>query len=175
MAALPKPRRDPDAGGVLVPFQPRWAAQVASWATDPQEAYWLAPKTPPPVTADSVLRWRTVGHEPFALLPPGATLPAAYGELNRLGDLRRQYWIGHVIVDPARRGRGHGVRLTRLLLQEAFEQRGAERVTLVVFPENQAALACYRAAGFHDDGEEWHEFAAYGVRVRLLRLARRRF
>ncbi len=172
MAAKPTPRSERPATGMLVSFQAQWAALVASWVRDSQEAYWLAPKTPPPVTAGAVLGWRVPGHEPFAMTVPGAATPAGYGELNRLADLHRQYWIGHVVVDPAQRGRGHGMHLTRLLLREAFEQRGAQRVTLVVFPENQAALACYRAAGFHDDGEEWHTFPAYGARVRLLRLAR---
>ncbi len=175
MAALPKPRRDPDAGGRLVSFQPRWAELVASWVHDPQVAYWVAPKTPPPITAAAVLRWRVPGHEQFALLPASAAEPVGYGELNRLGASRGQYWIGHLVVDPGRRRHGHGARLVQLLLEEAFERRGAVRVSLVVFPENQAALECYRGAGFHDDGEEWQVFSAYGGRVRLLRLARSRF
>ena len=155
----------------LVAFDDVWAERVVSWARDAREAYWLAPKTKPPLTAAQLLRWREPGHNPFMLVPRGSAAPLAYGELNRLGLTRRQYWLGHLVVEPPQRGRGYGLELTRQLLHEAFERRGAQRVTLVVFPENEAAIACYRAAGMRDDGFEWHTFAAYGTRECLLRFA----
>jgi ribosomal protein S18 acetylase RimI-like enzyme len=58
-----------------------------------------------------------------------------------------------------------------MLLHRAFHLRGARRVSLVVFPENRVAVACYRAAGMHDDAFETHYFPAYRRRARLLRLA----
>jgi RimJ/RimL family protein N-acetyltransferase len=155
----------------LTPFCAEWAELVVSWVRDPQEEYWLAPKTPPPLTAAHVRRWHEPGHNPFALLAAPGEPPSGYGELNALVRARRQYWIGHLIVDPAQRGRGLGSTFTRLLLDEAFEERGAQRVSLVVFPENTAAIACYRAAGLHEDGHEWHSFPAYGTRACLLRWA----
>lgn len=155
----------------LVPFEPCWAAAVASWPRDAREAYWLAPKTRPPLTADEVLRWRKPGHEPYMLLVPEGDEPVGYGELNRILGAPRQYWLGHLVIAATARGRGLGIHLTRLLLQEAFERRGARRVTLVVFPDNERALACYRAAGMLDDGFEWHRFPAYRRRECLVRLA----
>jgi RimJ/RimL family protein N-acetyltransferase len=171
MAVDPTTRCDPAPPCRLVPFEPRWAAAVASWPRDAREAYWLAPKTRPPLTADEVLRWRKPDHDPYMLLLPERDEPVGYGELNRVTGVRRQYWLGHLVVATAERGRGLGLQLTRLLLQEAFAQRGARRVTLVVFPDNLAALRCYRAAGMLDDGYEWHRFPAYGRRECLLRLA----
>jgi len=144
---------------------------IVTWVQDAQEAYWLAPKTRPPLTPTSVVRWRQPDHDPYMLLAPEREEPVAYGELNRMTAPPRHYWLGHLIVDPAWRGRGCGVQLTRLLLREAFEMRGARRVTLVVFPENRRALACYRAAGMHDDGYEWHSFPVFGTRECLVRLA----
>jgi RimJ/RimL family protein N-acetyltransferase len=173
MAATPKPR--PNAPPCrLRAFEPIWADHIAGWARDPQEAYWLAPKTRPPLTAASLLRWIEPGHAPYLLWEEGGAAPVAYGEVNRLLRARRQYWLGHLVVDPERRGRGYGVALVRGLLQEAFEQRGAVRVTLVVFAENVPALACYRRAGMHEDGWEWHNFPLYGKRECLLRFAAER-
>ncbi len=155
----------------LAAFETIWAERVVSWARDPREVYWLAPKTRPPLTVAELLRWREPGHDPYMLLNGGEPAPIAYGELNRLGLTGRQYWLGHLIVDPNERGRGFGLELTRQLLREAFERRGARRVTLVVFPDNQAAIECYRAAGMREDGYEWHTFPAYGRRECLLRFA----
>lgn len=171
MAVNPKTRKDPAPRCRLAPFEVVWSQRVISWVQDAREAYWLAPKTPPPLSPDEMLHWREPGHDAYLLWQTGRAEPAGYGELNRLGTGRRHYWLGHLIVDPAQRGRGYGVQLTQLLLEEAFQRRGAIRVTLVVFPENHAALACYQAAGMREDGYEWHSFPAYGRRECLLRLA----
>ncbi len=166
------PARNPAADRCrLVPFDHAWADRVVSWVRDAQEAYWLAPKSVPPLTPAELRRWCRPDHNPFLLVEGQRREPLGYGELNRITGARRQYWLGHLLVDPAFRGRGYGVQLTGLLLTEAFEQRGAQRVTLVAFPDNAAALACYRAAGMVDDGYEWHTFPAYGRRECLVRLA----
>jgi len=174
MAAWPDTPWITPADCWLEPFQPEWAPLVVSWARDAQEVYWLAPKTPPPLSSAEVVAWRVAGHDPFMLLAVAGGPPIGYGELNAMDGGRRSYWLGHLIVDPGRRGCGCGVRLTKLLLWEAFLRRGARRVTLVVFPENRAAVGCYRAAGMCDDGYEAHEFAAYGRRELLLRMAAER-
>jgi RimJ/RimL family protein N-acetyltransferase len=155
----------------LVPFDRIWAERVVSWVRDGREAYWLAPKSCPPLTPVELQRWHKPDHNPYMLMDGKRREPLGYGELNRIIGPSRQYWLGHLIVDPEFRGRGYGVRLTALLLAEAFEQRGAQRVTLVAFPDNVAAVACYRAAGMVDDGFEWHTFPAYGRRECLMRLA----
>ena len=171
MAAYPSSRRGPTPICRLAAFDPAWAERVASWVATAQESYWLAPKTPPPITVECLATWGEPGHAPYLLFAQTETAPCGYGELNRLNSGRREYWLGHLIVDPARRGLGLGVQLTRLLLAEAFDQRGARRVTLVVFPENEAAVRCYQAAGMREDGHEWHAFPAYGRRECLVRLA----
>jgi hypothetical protein len=97
--------------------------------------------------------------------------PLAYGELNVLSASQRRYWLGHLIVDPHWRGRGMGVELTRLLTRRAFELHGASQVTLIVYPENEAAIRCYRAAGFQPDGYEAHDFTGCGESHTLLRMS----
>lgn len=155
----------------LAPFEPAHAECVASWISTPQEAYWLAPKDPPPIRAAHILAWRRPGREPLELMPADGHDPVAYGELNVLHAARGEYWLGHLIVAPAQRGHGVGRVLTSRLLSRAQRRYGARRVSLVVFPENEAAIACYRAAGFHVDGYEVHELPPYGRRVRLVRMS----
>jgi RimJ/RimL family protein N-acetyltransferase len=155
----------------LEPFDPAQAERVAGWVRNEREAYWFAPKTTPPIAARDIRGWGVAGHEQLQLLPAGAKEPVAYGELNALHGAHGQYWLGHLIVDPGLRGQGIGQVLTRLLLNRAFRQLRARRVSLVVFPDNATAIACYRAAGMREDGFEEHDLPAYGARARLLRMA----
>lgn len=169
MAANPGQRARANLRCRLVPFEPQYAERVIGWVRDAREAYWFAPRTAPPLTAAEILAWQVPGHSAHLLLAQGGE-PVGYGEVNRLGPGPGRYWLGHLIVDPAWRGQGYGRELSLLLLRHAFSQLRARRVTLVVFPENRAAIASYRAAGMREDGYETHEFPAYGRRACLLRM-----
>jgi ribosomal protein S18 acetylase RimI-like enzyme len=153
----------------LAAFDLRHAARVVTWVRGPLEAYWLAPRTPPPLTVEKVRAWSRPGRSPFMLVAAAGRVPLAYGELNELLRRPSEYWLGHLIVDPRHRGRGLGRRLTELLLERAFHVCSARRVSLVVFRENRAAIATYRSAGMRADGCEWHRFASSGRSERLLR------
>jgi RimJ/RimL family protein N-acetyltransferase len=173
MAANPRAPKSAPPACRLEPFEPRYADLVLSWISSPEEAYWVAPRTAPPLTAEEVLQWQAPGHQPFLLYEKGRAEPIGYGELNVLGGYGRRYWLGHLIVDPVHRGRGHGQLLTRLLLWRAFSRHAASEVSLVVFPENRAAILCYEAAGMRPDGYETHQLASYQRKVRLLRMVAR--
>ncbi len=173
MAVSPLNARTTSSQFDLQPFQRRYAALIASWARDELEGYWLAPRTAPPLTAAKVAAWAGFQREPVQLVPRGGRLPVAYGELNVLNAWRREYWLGHLVVDPAQRGRGLGLRLVSGLLARGFSQRGAHRISLVVFRENERAIRCYRAAGMIDDGEELHRFPLYDREETLLRMVAR--
>lgn len=170
MAAHPRTRERILPVCRLQAFTPGHADRVMSWVRTRQEAFWLAPRTAPPLTAEQVLNWQRPGHQAFLMLEVGLPDPIAYGELNVLGQEPGLFWLGHLIVDPQQRGRGCGIQLTRLLLWQAFYHQRAREVTLVVFPENKAAIAAYKAAGMRAAGHEQHEFAAYGRVVKLLRM-----
>jgi RimJ/RimL family protein N-acetyltransferase len=170
MAIAPTRKKAQVSSVRLMPFQREHAALVASWVMDAREAYFLAPRTPPPVTANKVRGWGGPGQRQFVLMEAGRQLAVAYGELNVLRTDQRRFWLGHLIVDPQQRGHGLGTELTRLLLRHAFTRLGATQVTLVVFPENRPAVVCYRAAGMHESGSEWHYFPPYERHVRLLRM-----
>lgn len=152
-------------------FEPDGASRIAGWVATPEEAYMLAPRTAPPITPARVIEWLVPGVEAFWLHLDGVDEPIGYGELNVLNERHREYWLGHLIVAPAYRGRGYGRELTRLLMERAFLIRGASRVSLVVFPDNHAAIASYRAAGLYPDGMEHHDLPPYHCRARLLRMA----
>lgn len=155
----------------LTAFDERYAPQVVSWVRGALEAYWLAPRTPPPLTVDKVRAWSRPGRNPFMLVESDDPEPVAYGELNELRRRQNEYWLGHLIVNPRQRGRGLGRYLTEMLLYRAFHVHNARRVSLVVFPDNAAAIATYRWVGMREDGYETHYFAASGRRERLLRFA----
>jgi len=114
--------------------------------------------------------WNKSGGEAYVLVKHGEGSPWGYGEINPMRQDGGHVWLGHVIVRPDRRGQGLGSVLLRALLSEAFERRDATRVALIVFPDNHAALRCYRRAGFSLTGEELHQFGGEGLTHRLLRL-----
>jgi RimJ/RimL family protein N-acetyltransferase len=163
--------REIDADGLhLAPFNPGYAAVVADWVRTEDELRRLAPSTPPPLTAEKVSKWRKIGGEAFVALEARESCPVAYGELNPMRYETGHVWLGHVIVDPTRRGIGIGRWFVESLLNEAFLERAARKVSLIVFPDNAAAVRCYESIGFCRAGEEHHHFAAGGPLLRLLRL-----
>lgn len=155
---------------VLEPFDVRHAAQIAQWVETEDQLRWVAPSSCPPLTAEKVAAWPRLGGRAFSLVLPGSADPVAYGELNPMRDAPDTLWLGHLIVTPKRRGRGLGQLLVCGLLSEAFERLSAERALLVVFPDNEVAIRCYRRVGFKIVGEECHRFVNTGPRYRLYRL-----
>jgi RimJ/RimL family protein N-acetyltransferase len=171
VATLPAIRATCTPDYILKPCEPGLGDLVASWVRDEREAFWLAPKTWPPITGDDVRAWQRPGHEALVLASQLDGQAVAYGELNVLNAARGDYWLGHLLVDSARRGRGLGLELTRALLRWARTHYAARTVSLVVFPENVAAIRCYQAAGLREAGYESHNLTPYCRRTRLLRMA----
>lgn len=130
------------------PYRASDAAEVISWCTEEKAFYqWTAGRMGTfPLTEQA---FRSVE----ALMPF-----MAYDESGNVGFFTLRYptesteelRLGFIIVAPNARGCGCGRKMVRLGLQFAFELCAAERVTIGVFENNPAAIACYRAAGFHD-------------------------
>ncbi len=59
----------------------------------------------------------------------------------------RKGWLNRIAVDPAYRGRGIGLMLTRAG-EEALRKRGAKIIALLVERSNQASLNLARQAGY---------------------------
>jgi len=157
-------------GTQLKAFSRRHASRVASWVATNSDLRWLSPSTPPPLTAEKVMGWQKPDCRSFLLMCDGDALPAGYGELNVMRRDRRHLWLGHVIVRPDLRRRGIGKQLVHALIRRAFEEHRARLITLIVFPDNQAAVRCYLSQGFTGAGEEYHRFAETSPRERMLRL-----
>jgi len=154
----------------LQPYNPIWGNLVAGWATSQEDAYWLAPGTVPPLTAEKVTAWKKPGGSSLVGFLEDSPFPVAYGELNPMQSEAAHFWLGHVIVEPALRGQGVGALFVRKILETAFSRQQARRVSLVVFPDNVGAIKCYRNCGFRIVGEEQHRCLPGGPRQRLLRL-----
>lgn len=157
----------------LWPFRAQHAPVIATWVTNETQLRWLAPSTVPPLTAEKVTAWKRPHGWAYVLSTEAGADPLGYGELNPMKNDPRHYWLGHVVISPVRRRCGLGVWLVRSLLHQAYSSLGAERVSLIVFPANEAALHCYRRAGLVEIGEEYHQFGKEGPHHRLIRFESR--
>ena len=154
----------------LTPFATHFATTIASWVSDDISLLWLAPRTPPPLTPRKVLDWHGPNKTVLLAYIEGEDAPCAYAEINQMKSKPYELWLGHIIVDPQRRSRGIGSLFVDQLLDEGFESFGAQMVSLVVFPENVAAIRCYQRCGFSVTREECHRFRRRGPKCRMLRL-----
>ncbi|MBI1826717.1 MAG: GNAT family N-acetyltransferase [Planctomycetes bacterium] len=172
-AQLPEFSIELSVGGrhfALTPFQPTDAASLLQWVNTPTDLRWLAPNTSWPLTEEKIYEWTARGGQAFVLRSMPGRVVVGYGEVNAFAGRGRETWIGHVIIEPGRRGRGLGTALVGGMLQCAFVNRRASRVSLIVFPENVAAVHCYLRAGFRVAGSEHHRAADSPDLLSLTRL-----
>jgi RimJ/RimL family protein N-acetyltransferase len=141
-----------------MPFTMLHAPTVAGWVESEEELHWLAPSTAPPLTAAKVAGWLQPGRNAALLMQEGDHTPVGYAELNPMRRDPSHLWIGHIVIRPDKRGEGLGKSLVEQLLAEAFERQKASRVSLIVFPQNTAAVECYKRVGFTLIGDEYHQF-----------------
>lgn len=157
-------------GWALRPFGSSFASELSGWVIGEEQLRWLAPGTHAPLTPAKVLNWkRELGH-PLLLFANDQQRPIGYGELNAMPKDLRSLWLGHVIIRPDCRGLGYGRLLTEALLDLAFNEMRCKCVSLIVFPQNVAAVKCYLRAGFCTVGDEYHRFCGREQKYRLLRL-----
>ena len=117
-----------------------------------------------------MVAWQKEGGDAFVLRRYDDPWPIGYGELNSMRRDKDHLWLGHIIVRPEERGQGVGRQLVRALVSEAFDQKLAHRVSLIVFPDNVPGIRCYLGVGFAVRGEEHHQFGGVGPKHKLLRL-----
>lgn len=152
----------------LVPFEAHYSGLVAGWVRSDDELFLLSPRTPGPLTPAKVIGWKQAGGDQLLYCIADDAEPWGYVELNPIPGRTGQWWVGHCLVAPYRRGKGIGLRMVRLVLDLAFDSRGATAVSLVVFPHNFGAVRCYRVAGFAERREVYREFATRPGRHRML-------
>ena len=155
-------------------FRAEDADVITQWVGSDDDLLWLAPGTPPPLTPEGVRAWRKPGGHALVLSESAKNDPIGYGELNPMRADHGHWWLGHMIVRGDKRGRGIGHAFLRALLNRAFHDLAAYRVSLIVFPGNHAAIGCYRRNGFIPVSEEYHRIGGHDAVNRLLRMEIRR-
>lgn len=129
----------------LIPFDPRKAKTVAGWVRSSAEASNWCGKAEFPFPPATVANWSGQDDVTAYLLVDDKQRAVAYGEVWS-DDEEDEAELARLIVDPDRRGKGIG----RALVTELVVAAGFEDIFMRVVPHNEAALACYRAAGFDD-------------------------
>lgn len=147
---MPTSRGRPTWGMVrsepLVEFLESDAREVARWPTSAGEVLlWAGSAGGWPVDASVFRRWHADPDvKPYVLRAGEATV--GYGELWT-DESEQEVELARIIVNPDYRGRGLGKRLVGLLLERAALSSLPDAFVRVI-PENGAAIACYRGAGF---------------------------
>lgn len=150
-------------------FHDRHAPIVAGWVSTEDQLKRLAPGTAMPLTPAKVLGWQRPGSRTFVLSRDDTTDPLGYAELNPMVRQATHYWLGHVIIAPAERGKGLGNAFVGAVVRFAFERLRVNRISLIVLPNNASAIACYRHVGFTQVAEEVHDFLPGQARTRMVR------
>ncbi len=121
------------------------AREIVRWATSVEEVRRWAGSAGWPVDVSVFRRWHADPDVRPYVLCEGET-PIGYGEVWT-DAAEREVELARIILRPASRGRGAGRRFVGLLLERASLSGFPEAFVRVV-PENDAAIACYRGAGF---------------------------
>jgi len=154
----------------LTTFDPRYAPRIASWVQSDQELTWLAPGTPPPLTARKVTAWGKDRDHRIMFWDGLHHTPIGYTELSKMPEQPQAMWIGHFLLDPTQRRRSLGSYFARVMLSLAFVEYSATDVLLIVFPDNAAAIRCYERAGLVVTGQERKYFEQTARRHTFLRM-----
>jgi len=129
----------------LQPFHARHAELVLSWVRSREEADRWASAGARELRPELLREWHADADvHPYLCVDGGE--PVGYGEVWHDGEAGEAE-LARILVAPEERGRGVGRALTRLLAAKA-RAAGFDEVWLRVVPDNEQAIAAYRAAGF---------------------------
>lgn len=156
----------------LAPLQDTYLEQLTAWKNDPGLAHQIAAH-PAQFSGNQVREWmqRNAADPDQLFLGIFARTDAAVIGVARLMFID---WVSGVaelgifIGEPTARGQGQGRAAVQLLLRRAFGQLGLHRVFLRVMVDNVAAIRCYRACGFTEEGRLRDHFTSRGVRHDML-------
>ncbi len=96
------------------------------------------------------------------------------GQLVGFGQVYERYGrnhLGRIAVHPDRRSQGIGHRLLAELMRKGALRPGCDEFGLYVYPDNDAALRCYRAAGFVEAPDPGRTDATRGLNYRYMVVA----
>lgn len=78
--------------------------------------------------------------------------------LRYTDDLKTVIRFGFIIVDNNKRGMGYGKQMLQEAIRYAFVKLNAQKITLGVFDNNDAAFQCYRSVGFREAEDKKEEY-----------------
>ena len=140
----------------LGPLEESDLDQLHVWKNDLALASQLLAR-PFPTTREEVAAWHKTNQADknqviLAIRPSGANELVGLARLMFIDWLGRTCELGIFIGPGQRRGQGLGKEAVRLLVRHAFDSLNLRRVHLRVAESNAAAIACYRACGFAQEG-----------------------
>ena len=121
------------------------AAVVAGLIDRPEDLRQVSPRETFPLDGETVRHWIRERVAGWVLEQRGEIV--AYAELVPDPVKNGVFWIGHMMVQPSRRGLGLGRRTVVSLMRAAVEQLNADEIAISAFDDNPAALACYLGCG----------------------------
>jgi RimJ/RimL family protein N-acetyltransferase len=130
----------------LLDFRDAHAREISRWATSVEEVRrWSGSDSGFPVDVSVFQHWHADPDvNPYVLCDGDALI--GYGEVW-IDETEHEVELGRIIVRPESRGRGVGKRFVILLLERAAFSGFPDAFVRAV-PDNHAAIACYRNAGF---------------------------
>lgn len=147
----------------LRPYKKCDAESIVKWLKDEETFWkWSAGKYDHyPITADDINQQyeeKAFSDSFYVMTAFDETGAAGHLSMRFLDEEKRVLRFGSIIVDDAKRGRGYGKKMLELSLRYAFDILKAEKVTIVVFRNNQPAYLCYKSLGFHEVIREKTEY-----------------
>lgn len=85
-------------------------------------------------------------------------IPVGHVAIKNADYQKNTAYIGFIVVDPKKRGRGYGKELVNLITKYIFEILKIDQVTLYVYAQNTIAKKCYEAVGFKEKDIEIAKF-----------------
>jgi len=143
-------------------------SHIRKWVNDEETVRYLSSRFWPAQTEvdtqEFLSRMLQSSHNAYNFVIADAETEEYIGQLDmfRVDWRQHQGELGLVIGAKEMRGQGIGQEALMLMQRYAFRTLGMERLELEVHMDNQAALQCYRRAGFTLEGVKRHAFWADG-------------
>jgi len=124
-------------------FLMQWTGRTFRWPMDDAqlEGYLSPSRCEPPASL------------PFMVLDAATGEKLGHISLREINRIDQSAMVSCVLVaDPAGRGRGLGGMTMERICEIGFRELNLHRLELYVFDFNEAAIACYKRAGFQIEG-----------------------
>ena len=135
--------------GNLRPFVETDLPAYLRWRNDPDVTQYLAR---PQLSVDDVRAWfEQIGNDRRYGIELNGRL-VGYGVIEHIDATNKKCEVGVIIGEKDVWGKGLGRTAARELTRIAIQELALHRVLAVASAENAASIACFKAAGFSEEG-----------------------